>query len=325
MRRTSTTSPGRRARTTSSGRERFAHPGLPPVDLRLLLQPEHAGQADRHFQAARAALRYFGEWFGAYPYPNLTIVDPAWQSGAGGMEYPTLITAGTRWLAPRGVAEPEDVVVHETGHQFWYGVVATNEIEHAWMDEGLTTYSTARALEQFFGPQSYSERYFGGFIPWVYKDLPLTRAVDGNRLAAYRAAGNRDVPATATWRYWPATAPAITYSKTALWLHTLERLLGWETVQRILQTYFARYAFKHPKPAGFLRRRQRGQRPGPDVVLRPGLPQRQHVRLQDRRVHQRHPARSRATSAKASGPAPRQPTARASSSGGKAQGRFRST
>jgi hypothetical protein len=241
-----TTSPDYLERT-----ERFAHPGLPPVDLRLLLQPEHAGQADRHFQAARAALRYFGEWFGAYPYTNLTIVDPAWQSGAGGMEYPTLITAGTSWLAPRGVAEPEDVVVHETAHQFWYGVVATNETEHAWMDEGLTTYSTARALEQFFGPQYYTERYFGGFIPWVFKDLPLTRAVDGNLLAGYRAGGSRDVPATATWRYWPATAPAISYSKTSVWLHTLERLVGSETVQRILQTYYTRYAFKHPKPQDF--------------------------------------------------------------------------
>ena len=72
------------------------------------------------------------------------IVDPAWQSGAGGMEYPTLFTAGTRWLAPRASTEPEGVTVHEAGHQFWYGIVANNEFEHAWMDEGLNTFSTAR-------------------------------------------------------------------------------------------------------------------------------------------------------------------------------------
>lgn len=109
----------------------FEHAGLPPVALRLLLQPEHAGQEERHFAAARAALASYGEWFGAYPYGHLTIVDPAWQSGAGGMEYPTLVTAGSRWLAPRDVTTPESVVVHETGHQFWYGVVASNEFEHA--------------------------------------------------------------------------------------------------------------------------------------------------------------------------------------------------
>ena len=91
--------------------------------MRLLLQPEHAGQAERHFDATRVALRFYGEWFGAYPYGHVTVVDPAWQSGAGGMEYPTLFTAGTRWLAPRHVMQPESVTVHEAGHQFWYGIV----------------------------------------------------------------------------------------------------------------------------------------------------------------------------------------------------------
>ena len=101
IRRTSTTSRGRPARGYVEHRARFEHPTLPPVDMRLLLQPEHEGQEERHFAATRATLRYYGEWFGPYPYGHITIVDPAWQSGAGGMEYPTLFTAGTRWLVPR--------------------------------------------------------------------------------------------------------------------------------------------------------------------------------------------------------------------------------
>ena len=68
---------------------------------------EHAGQAERHFDATRTTLKYYGEWYGAYPYGHITIVDPAFQSGAGGMEYPTLFTAGTRWLAPPRVTTPE--------------------------------------------------------------------------------------------------------------------------------------------------------------------------------------------------------------------------
>ena len=124
--------------------------------------------------------------------------------------------------------------MHEAGHQFWYGIVATNEFEHAWMDEGFNTFSTARALEQFFGPQHYAKRYFGGFVPWVFDDLPLSRATDGNRLSGYRDAPTREVQSTPTWRYWPGTAGAITYNKTALWLNTLERMLGWDTLQRIL-------------------------------------------------------------------------------------------
>ena len=231
--------------------ERFGHEGLPDVSMRLLLQPEHVGQAARHFNATRAALRYYGEWFGPYPYANITIIDPAWQSGAGGKEYPMLFTAGTRWLAPRAVAEPEDVTVHEAGHQFWYGVVATNEFEHAWMDEGLNTFSTARTLDQFFGPQYYSKRYFGGFVPWVFDDVPRSRATDGNYLSGYRDAGEADPQSAPSWRYWPETSGAITYFKTALWLNTLERMLGWDTLQQILSTYYARYSFKHPEPKDF--------------------------------------------------------------------------
>ena len=231
--------------------ERFGHEGLPDVSMRLLLQPEHTGQAARHFNATRAALRYYGEWFGPYPYGNITIIDPAWQSGADGMEYPTLFTAGTRWLAPRTVADPEDVTVHEAGHQFWYGVVATNEFEHAWMDEGLNTFSTARTLDQFFGPQYYSKRYFGGFVPWVFDDVPRSRATDGNYLSGYRDAGEADPQSAPSWRYWPETSEAITYFKTALWLNTLERMLGWDTLQQILSTYYARYSFKHPEPKDF--------------------------------------------------------------------------
>jgi hypothetical protein len=232
-------------------RARFEHPTLPAVDMRLLLQPEHAAQAERHFAATRAALKYYGEWYGAYPYGHITIVDPAWQSEADGMEYPTLFTAGTDWLAPRTVTTPEGVTVHEAGHQFWYGVVASNEFEHAWLDEGLNTFSTARTIEQVFQPNYYSKRYFGGFIPWVFRDFPLTRATDGNRMGPYRLAAEADTQATPTWQYWPGTARVFTYNKTALWLHTLERMLGWETLQRILSTYFSRWAFRHPKPQDF--------------------------------------------------------------------------
>jgi Peptidase family M1 domain len=241
-----TTSPDYVERTA-----RFGHQRLPPVAMRLLLQPEHVGQTERHFEATRATLKYYGEWYGPYPYPYITIVDPAWQSGADGMEYPTLFTAGTRWLAPRHVAEPEGVTVHEAGHQFWYGVVANNEFEHAWMDEGLNTFSTARTLDQFFQPNYYSKRYFGSFIPWVFKDLQLSRATDGNYLSGYRSSARGDAQATQSWRYWPDSAGAITYFKTALWLQTLERMLGWDVLQRILSTYYTRYAFRHPEPQDF--------------------------------------------------------------------------
>jgi aminopeptidase N len=232
-------------------RRTFAHPTLPRVEMRLLLQPEHAGQEARLFEATAAALRYYGEWFGPYPYDQLTIVDPAFQSGSGGMEYPTLFTAGSRWIAPSRVTQPESVTVHEAGHQFWYGIVGSNEFEHAWLDEGFNTFSTARVLDEAAFPNHLALRFFGGFIPWVIDDIRLARATDGNRLTGYRENAEADAQATPTFRYWPGTATFISYNKTALWLHTLERHLGWPGLQRIMATYFDRWKFRHPQPSDF--------------------------------------------------------------------------
>ncbi len=229
----------------------FEHAGLPPVTMRLLLQPEHAAQAERHFAATRAALRYYGEWFGAYPYGHITVVDPAWHSGAGGMEYPTLFTAGTAWLAARHVTSPEEVTIHECGHQFWYALVGNNEFEDAWLDEGLNTYSTARVIEQAYKDENHAHRrFFGRFVPYVFADIPLSR-VDDDGLASYRTAARIDVPSRPSYRYWPDAAGPLSYSKTALWLHTLENYLGWPTFRACLATYFQRFEFRHPKPGDF--------------------------------------------------------------------------
>ena len=241
-----TTSPDYVERTA-----RFEHPTLPAVDMRLLLQPEHIGQADRHFDATRTTLKYYGEWYGAYPYGHITIVDPAYQSGAGGIEYPTLFTAGTRWLAPAHVTTPEAVTVHEAGHQFWYGIVGNNEFEDAWMDEGFNTFSTARAIAEVYDPNYVALRYLGGFVPWVFRDLVVKRETEGNRLQGYRRDAKSDDQSTPSYRYFPATGGSITYNKTALWLNTMERWLGWPAVQRVLSTHFARWKFRHPRPQDF--------------------------------------------------------------------------
>jgi hypothetical protein len=233
-------------------RERFESPGLPPVDMRLMLQPEHAGQAERFFSATRATLGYYGEWFGPYPYGHVSIIDPAWHSRSGGMEYPTLFTGGTSWLSPAGDFDPRDTVVHETGHQWWYGMVGSNEFEDAWLDEGINTYANVRADAEAgfskYGPVRY---FFGGLVPWVVKDVHWDRVTLGDRVSSYRAGATVDTPSVPSYQYWPGTPAAITYAKTALWLHTLERALGWPTLQQILSTYFARWAFRHSRPADF--------------------------------------------------------------------------
>ena len=232
-------------------RQPFTLPGRAPVTMRLLIQPEHDYLADRHFAGAAAALKYYGEWYGAYPYPQLTIVDPPYQSESGGMEYPTIFTGGTRWLSPRNSNDPEYVVLHEAGHQFWYGMVANNEVEFAWLDEGINEYSDSRVQDVALQPNYLVQRFFGDFIPWQYRDIPLKRATDTNWMNTYRRNPDRDSISVPTANLWPGTHQNMSYHKTALMLHTLERIYTWEVMQRVLSIYFAKWKFKHPTPEDF--------------------------------------------------------------------------
>lgn len=230
--------------------ERFESDGLPPVDMRLLLQPEHRGQAARHFAAARTALKHYGTWFGPYPYGYLTIVDPAYQSDTGGMEYPTLFTVGTSWLVAREttLSTPEETTVHEAGHQFWYGISGSNEFEHAWMDEGINTFATARAMAADY-PQVVADRYyFGGFVPWVFRDVRYRRETDMGRMWGYRDGATDDTIANLTYRQRPDTVRTFAYDKPSVWLNTLERWLGWPVLQQALSRTFTEGAFGHPRP-----------------------------------------------------------------------------
>jgi hypothetical protein len=122
---------------------------LPRTRIRLLLRPEHAGQRDRHLEAVRCGLQFFGLRYGPYPYAVITAVDPGrdivGRGLGGGMEYPTLITCGTSLFPHPRRMSPEGVTVHEFGHQYWYGLSANNEFTESWLDEGINTYSEGRA------------------------------------------------------------------------------------------------------------------------------------------------------------------------------------
>ncbi|TDI50523.1 MAG: M1 family peptidase [Acidobacteria bacterium] len=236
-------------------RDRFEHPDLPAVDIRLLMQPEHEHQTQRHLDATKAALEHYGLWYGAYPYGHVTVIDPAWGSGAGGMEYPTLFTCGTGIDRPFGAGSPEGVTVHEAGHQFWYGIVGNNEFEYAWLDEGLNTYSTIRTMQETYGNSFIVRRYLApsdarGIFALAFPEIRNDPWM--GRLNRYRDDARSDVQNTPTFRYHPKTGGSLSYSKTALWLRTLENYLGWETFQPIMAAFFERYAFKHPTPEDFV-------------------------------------------------------------------------
>jgi hypothetical protein len=130
------------------------------VDITVLVHPERKGQIARHVEATSAALFFYGLWFGEYPYQHITVVDPPWGGrAAGGMEYPTLFTCGTRLFTTEDMYVPESVTVHEAGHQFWYGLVGNNEFEAAWLDEGFNSFTDSEVLLRVYGPSRETTDY----------------------------------------------------------------------------------------------------------------------------------------------------------------------
>lgn len=224
---------------------------LSDVRMIALIQPEHAGQIDRHFRALSTAIKYFGLWYGRYPYRTITVVDPPHGAGgAGGMEYPTFITAGTSFRLPPDVLSLELVTVHEFGHQFWMQLVASNEFEESWLDEGFNTYSTGRIVDAVYGGTALPATVFGHNLASLL-GLPRLTQQSMDRIA-HLAYPVRDPLARPAWEFYDSGSYAVSsYSRTAVALRTLERLLGADTMARVMRAYHQRWRFRHPSSRDF--------------------------------------------------------------------------
>jgi hypothetical protein len=215
-----------------------------PVKLRIMMQPAHWSQAQRHARVLKQSLEYFDRWYGPYPYKNLTLVDPEPGSQAFGMEYPTFITGGTTWWEPEGLhANSAETIEHEFGHQYWYGMVATNEFEDAWMDEGINEYTQVKVMDAIFGPQTSTLNLWG-----------LTAGEREQVRVFFLGVADLDAIAQNGWQYADSDSyGGITYGKTAAVLLTLESVIGEDTMRRAMHTYFSRYRFTHPTKEDFLK------------------------------------------------------------------------
>jgi hypothetical protein len=214
-----------------------------PVKIRIMMQPSHWSQAQRHGRIVEETMDRFERWYGPYPYKTLTVVDPEPGSQAFGMEYPTFITGGTSWWVPNGFRYPEVVVEHEFGHQYWYGMVATNEFEDAWMDEGINSYTEVKVLDSIFGPGTSLINLAG-----------TTLGDREEQRLGYIEVADLDPMARNGWQYASLDSYAgISYGKTAAVLLTLEGLIGEDTMRQAMRTYFLRYRFTHPTKEDFLK------------------------------------------------------------------------
>jgi aminopeptidase N len=214
------------------------------VKITLLLPKERGEQVERQFTAVKNALDYLDENVGRYPWPHLTIVDPpAKGSGSGGMEYTTLFTSSSFYMVPKSVHLPEMVTIHEFGHAYFMGIIASNEFEEPWLDEGVNSYWEERIMDHYYGENS-------GML-----DHPLMAIADKSlaRLSYVHSEGRQNVSNKEfSWNYPHGTYGMMSYNKTATWLYTLMGIVGKETMNEVFREYYRRWAFKHPSGKDFV-------------------------------------------------------------------------
>jgi len=214
------------------------------VDIKLLYYPEKENFVERYFTNITNAFAYMDEFVGEYPYPTFTIIDaPIHGIFSGAMEYPTLMTCISASFLPKGLKFTEALTAHEFIHQYFMQMVATHEVEEPWMDEGFTTYYEMRVMDEFEGRHTSAVDFLGvkmgssefNRAEYLSEDNP--KIAEGNRYS---------------WKYKHGGYGTIAYNKTAMWLKTLEGLVSTKVMDTIMQTYFDRWKFKHPKGQDFI-------------------------------------------------------------------------
>jgi aminopeptidase N len=216
---------------------------LGSVKLHALILPSHEDESDRYLSVLKQTMQKFDEWYGPYPYKQITLIDPEPGSEAGGMEYPTLITGDARWWEPSWLYYGLEVTVaHEFGHQYWYGMVATNEFEDPWLDEGINSYTEDKVMASIFGRNTSV----------LNARTAYASDAETHRLY-YLLRPDEDPIVRQAWKFASdASYGAIVYGKTATALNTLEAVLGEDGLRQVLRIYFRRYRFTHPTGTDFL-------------------------------------------------------------------------
>ncbi|MEP7251712.1 MAG: M1 family metallopeptidase, partial [Ginsengibacter sp.] len=210
------------------------------IDAYSFYTPEEKDIWLNSIEYLKDAIKTRSKWLGEYPYNVVTAVE-AKMGFEGGMEYPTITS-----ISPLGSAEALDnTIEHEVGHNWTYGILATNERDHPWMDEGMNTYFDNR-----YKALKYPEG--DAFIP--KEKFIQSRAPHNVNGLVYRtiAALKKDQPIeTASEDFSEINYNEIAYYKTGKWMKELENYVGQPLFDSCLHAYYHKWKFKHPYPEDF--------------------------------------------------------------------------
>ena len=188
----------------------------------------------------KRAIESYSKWVGDYPYSAATAVEGALSAG-GGMEYPmvTVISAGGDSVSL------DNVITHEVGHNWFYGILGSNEREHAWMDEGFNSHVESRYMREFY-PKRNSGQSFG--VPPQYGkrfESHWFEYISAHFFATY---GLQSAINTPSEKLTSLQYGLLSYQRTAFLLDYLTQYLGQETFDACMHRYYAEWGFKHPQP-----------------------------------------------------------------------------
>jgi hypothetical protein len=165
-------------------------------------------------------------------------------------------------MMPGFMHYPEMVTIHEFGHAYFMGILASNEFEEPWLDEGVNSFWEERIVDHYYGENS------GLF------DHPLLKIADKSlgRLSYVHSPARQDVSNKEfSWNYPHGTYGMMSYDKTATWLYTLMGIVGEETINEAFREYYKKWAFRHPSGKDFVDivnetvTRMHGNKFGPDL------------------------------------------------------------
>ena len=208
------------------------------IEVKAFYTPEGKEVWKKSISFLKDAITTRSKWLGEYPYDVASAVE-AKMGFDGGMEYPTITS-----ISPMPDEQLLDFVIeHEVGHNWNYGILASNERDHPWMDEGMNTYFDDRYMALKYGNDtSRQQGFFNKRIPADLSNLAYRIAI----------AEKKDQPIeTKSADFSPINSGVIAYYKSGLWMKQLEDYLGKTLFDSCLHEYYNRWKFKHPYPEDF--------------------------------------------------------------------------
>ncbi len=205
---------------------------------------QHSAQWIKACDYVDRAVLFYSDKVGEYPWNVAQAVDGALGVGsAGGMEYPTITVIAGEY----GASELDNVIMHEVGHNWFYGILGSNEREHAWMDEGVNSYYENRYMDEFYGTRD---------LLGIPSNISALIGIDTSSAdnAVWNATQitskqNKSQPINLNAEDYTLINYGLgVYSQTAYYLRYIADWLGQNEFDRVMRKYYNTYEFKHVYP-----------------------------------------------------------------------------